>query len=100
MVTASSLSFGGRKITNASVHKITASTLGGGGSSSKVIMSYTCHKSPTSLVHYDSTNLAKATKAAQIVQHSDVSKDLPDGPPMTDLVDFSHSNATRYSIYS
>ena len=59
------------------------------------IMSYTGHLCATSLVHYDSTNLAKAEKATNILL---LSEDLPNGPPLTDPVDFSHSNATRYSI--
>ena len=59
------------------MRKITASTLGEECLSSKVVMSHTRRKSATSLVHYDSTDLAKATKAAHSLQLSEASKSLP-----------------------
>ena len=82
MVIASGLSVNGRRITNTSIRKNTASTLSEGGLSSKVIMAYTRHKSAASLVHYDSINPAKATQATNLLLLSDASYDLPEAPPV------------------
>ena len=82
MVRLSGLSFDGRRITNTSIRKNLASTLAEGGMSSKVVMSYTRHKSAASLVHYDSINPAKATQATNLLLLSDACYDLPDVPPV------------------